>query len=88
MVLWHDAFAGGIHQRLQLLPAWTPLSDLTSSHGDLRGFARAGGTFVDDLPREGQDLIEGAGVRVGRHGGNAVTSAQGSGRRPDCPGVE
>ncbi len=31
----HRAFAGGIHQRLQLLAAWAPLSDLTRPHGDL-----------------------------------------------------
>jgi len=74
-VVGHGASAGGIHERLQFLSAWAALPDLTGPHGDLRGLAGAGGALVDDLAREGHDLVEGAGVRVGGHGRSAVAWA-------------
>src|SRR5215218_9501378 len=75
LVVRHKAFAGGIHERLELLPAWAPLPDLPGPHGDLRGFAGTGGTLIDDLLRQGHDLIKGTGVRVGRHGRSTVAWA-------------
>jgi hypothetical protein len=35
LVVRYETFAGGIYERLQLLPTWAPLPDFVGPHGDL-----------------------------------------------------
>ena len=49
LIVGHIALAGGIHERLQFLPARASLPDFAGPHGDLRCLTGTGGALVNDL---------------------------------------